>query len=485
MFKRISGMAFLLVLAAAWAQAAAADTLPAGPSLKTVDYGLDLRVDYDQEKLFGDCRLTVVNESASRVDTIPLNLYRLMKVTAVKDAAGAPLRFSQDIRAFEDWERFQANFVQVYPAAPLPAGSRATIDILYEGYLGGLTETGMKYVKDRIDKDFTVIRLETLAYPVVGGPNFTANHAMGLQSFDYEISVTVPDSLVVANGGRLAGVTRDNGRATYAYRNILPAWRIDLPIANYETLEDAGQKLKVFFFPDDREGARRLLDALGRTVALYTSWFGPADPAAGLTVIEVPEGYGSQSDVTAILQTRDAFLDPGKLPELYHEVSHRWNVRALDPLPPRFESEGLAMTLQYLAQEKLDDKPGSLDRGAERLRDYFRRQCARNALARTTPIIDYGTRDLTDLSYSKGMLFFYALYKLAGEEDFLKTVGGFYQEYRDRGATAAEFISYLKARLGLPLDRFLQDWMFGTTSSDDLLGPASLAEIIGKYKPRT
>jgi len=459
-----------------------AETAGPRPVLKTVACKLDIRIDYEKEEIFGECRLTIVNGSREPLGKIPLILYRLMKVTAVKDEDGAPLPFDQRLLTFEDWDKYQANLIDVGLKAPVPAGEKKTIDILYEGYLAGLTETGMRYVKDHVDKDFTIIRPDCLAYPMIGYPSFTANRALGMQAFDYEVSLTVPDSLVVANGGRAMGAITKNGLTTYSYRNILPAWRIDLAVAQYGVIEDREQGFKVFHFAQDQEGAQRVLRALRESTALFSGWFGPVQGAAVFSVIEIPEGFGSQADVTSALQTRDAFRDPDQLVQLYHEVSHRWNVRSLDPEPPRFESEGLAMLLQNLAKEKLEKKPGSLDKGAERLRDYFRRECKEDMKAKTTAMIDYGKEKLTDVSYSKGMLFFYVLYKTAGEDNFLKAMGGFYQTYKDKGATAAEFVSYLKKNIKLPLDAFFKDWITGAASSDDLLGPLSLDEIVRKYK---
>lgn len=450
--------------------------------LKTLNCKLDIRIDYEKEKLFGECRLTLVNGSREPLGKVPLILYRLMKVIAVKDENGAPLPYGQRILAFEDWDKYQANIIDVALKVPLPAGEKKTIDILYEGYLAGLTETGMGYVKDHIDKDFTIIRPDCLAYPMIGYPSSTDSRALGMQAFDYEANVTVPDPLVVANGGRATGTVTKDGLTTYTYRNILPAWRIDLAVAKYGVIEDRENGFKVFHFPQDLAGAKSVLQALRESTALFSGWFGPAQGAAVYSVIEIPEGFGSQADVTSALQTRTAFQDPDQLVQLYHEVSHRWNVRSLDPLPPRFESEGLAMLLQNLAKEKLEKKPGSVDKGAERLRDYFRRECQEDIKAKTTAMIDYGKEKLTDVSYSKGMLFFYVLYKMAGEDTFLKAMGSFYQTYKDKGATAAEFVSYLKKNIKLPLDTFFKDWITSTASSDDLLGPLSLDDIVRKYK---
>jgi hypothetical protein len=454
-----------------------------GLAWRPVSYELDLRIDYEKEIVSGRCRLTVRNAAAEAVSEMPLLLYRLMKVTAVRDEGGRDVKFSQSVRSFEDWEAIQANAVTLSLSQAVPPGGERVFSIDYEGLLFGYAAEGMSYVKDRIDKDFTILRQDAFAYPQIGVPSWKINRAAGLPEFTYVLRLTVPDSLTVANGGKLIGRTPGPGTTTYVYESLRPSWRIDAAAANYTIIEDAARGFKVFCLPGDEAGGRTVLRSMGEATALFADWFGPAPGASSFAVIEVPAGFGSQADETVILQTRDAFTDRDKLIQLYHEISHRWGVRALDPLPSRFENEGLAMFLQFLAREKLEKRPGALAQGAESLRVRFVSQCARSERARTTAMIDFGTANLTDLSYSKGMLFFYGLYRLAGEKEFLSAVRVCLGNFRKDGATTRQFLGRLQSALNRPLDRYYQDWVFeGAASSDDLKGGRSLDEIFAKYK---
>jgi len=449
-------------------------------SLKTVDYKLDLDIDFKDGKIAGDCQLTVSNPGPQPVEKIPLILYRLMKVTAAKDGHGANLTFRQQVLAFEDWDKLQVNFIEVSLKSPIRKGERRTVEILYDGYLCGYSEA-MQYVKDHVDIDFTIIRTDSIAYPEVGVPSWKANRATGLQAFDYMIKVKVPESLAVANGGKLAAKSERDGFVTYVYQNLRPAWRIDAAIAKYDLLEDIPNSLRVFHFQKDKDGARAVLQALRDAFELYKRWFGPLDGTPEYSLIEVPEGYGSQADVTSILLTRDSFLSKDNLTDLYHEIAHRWDVTARDPLPSRFESEGRAMFLQYLVQEKLENKKGALEEGVERACRSFRKQCQPGSKGKDVPMIDYGKEDLTDLSYSKGMVFFYLLYKLAGEKELLDTLGSFHRKYGPTGATTEDFLIHLKQNLKIDLTKLLQDWVYGATSSDYLINKIPIDQIVKKY----
>ncbi len=374
-------------------------------ALRPFHYALELSLDYAAQKLHGKCRLTVGNKSSEPCSTVPIILYRLLKVTSARDEKGQVLAVHQRIVEFEDWETLQVNFVTVDLGSAIGPGEEFALDLDYEGYLLGYSETGMLYVKDRIDEDFTIIRTDCYAYPRLGYPSWKVNSAAGLPDFDYELSVEAPKSMIVANGGRLIGRTESGDRAVTSYRDLKPSWRIDVALARYQVLENQAKGLRVFAFEADSEGAKVALDALARSMDLLASWFGPLKGESGFTLIETPAGYGGQADVTCILLTPEAFRDKNSLVQVYHEVSHLWNVKSLDPLPPRFESEGLATFLQYLLREKLDGKKDALPKGETRCLESVRKAFVKDPAAARTPMIEFGQSDLTDLSYTKGMLF--------------------------------------------------------------------------------
>jgi hypothetical protein len=139
------------------------------------------------------------------------------------------------------------------------------------------------------------------------------------------------------------------------------------------------------------------------------------------------------------------------------------------------------MLLQYLAQERLDDKPDALNKGFERLSDRFRQQCKRNSKCKDLPIIEYGNEGMTDLSYTKGMLFFYILYHMMGEEDFLDAAGAFYQNYKHIGATIEQFLNHMQQHTEKNLEKLYKEWIYGTESSRLILDGVSPEDLIKRY----
>lgn len=451
-----------------------------GPFPDPVSYRLEIDIDYENGIVSGGCALVVGNSQAAPIPAVPLNLYRLMEVSSVMDASGKALGFTQNVRIFEDWREFQVNHIVVPLDPPLAPGKQTELRIKYAGPLLGYAEA-MRYVKDSVDKEMTLIRSDSLAFPQIGIPSWRTNRAAGLKEFVYTAALTVPSPLVVANAGDLVSKEARDGRTTWVYKSKVPSWRIDLAISNYEVLEGEGGRFRIFSLPADAAGAKDLLASLTATLALYTRWFGPLQAFPGLTVIEVPAGYGSQADVAAVVQEAGAFKDPAGRYTFYHELAHLWNVTAKDPLPPRFESEGLAMFLQHLVQEKLEAKAGAVDAAVAESLKRLAKNFSEHPEWQKTPMIDYGEKDLTDLSYRMGQILFYLLYRALGEEAFLETAGSFYRDYRDTGATARQFVDHVKKRGGAALDKIFEEWVFTPRAAGLIVAGITREELLRRY----
>jgi aminopeptidase N len=471
--------AFLAIAALLGGRSAAdAAAPPERSSIRPTRYELDLGVDFKEGRISGSARITLENSGASPVREAFFLLYRLMTVTAVQDEKGGTIPFRQAVVAFQDEPRRQTNHVLVPLDPPLQPGKSAIVKIDYGGYLAGYVETGSLYIKDRVDEAFTIIREDADAYPTVRLPSYAANRAAGLPEFDYRARITVPESHVVANGGALVERTVRDGRATYVYRNIKPAWRMDFAIARFGTLERPG--LRIFYLPEDSSGAKRVLEAASASMALYKEWFGPLRNSPEFTVIEIPNGWGSQADVTSILQAAAAFRDPARLHEVYHEISHLWNVPSLDRPYCRWD-EGLATFLEDLTQGKLDGAP-LLDNRAEKMAQWLIGRAGEEPRLKSVPMIGYGKEGITDYAYSAGMLMFYALYRFVGQDSFNAIVGGYYQKYQPTGATTAQFVSHAQTATGRDLAPFFNDWLYSTRWYEILASGVKVQDLADRYR---
>lgn len=447
------------------------------PRLEPIDYHLAISIDYPRETLTGTARVTVVNRDRRPAQEVSLLLYRMLRVESVANGEDRPLEFRQEVASFDDFPQLQVNHVRVTLPRPLEPGDSAVIGLRYAGYLAGYAETGMAYVQDRIDPAFTILRTDAFAYPEVGYPSFAANTGWDNRSFHYEIRVTVPDSLRVANGGRLVALIRQPGLATYVYRDIRPAWRIDIAIAHYGELTAGGSK--VFYFPGDSIGARRVLSAVLRSMKLFTDWFDPLVGDTGFTVIEIPNGWGSQADRTSIIQSAAAFQDSSRVPEVYHEVSHLWNAPSTDSASSRW-NEGLATFLESAAAVALDSAAD--DQLIPSLVHRLETRYSTHPEYATVPMVDYGRRMITGLSYPTGGIMFYLLDRLVGRVSFGRIVGGFYRQYAASGATTGEFAAYAVAVGGPPVCALFRDWLLTVEGWGKIKAGVAPAALIANYR---
>ena len=195
---------------------------------KTTHYSLSIEIDYSEELVYGQCMLTVRNNSDSGISAIPLLLYKLFEVSAVKDNLGNPLSFSQEVEAFVDWPVNRVNYIKVALAGTLEPEQEFTLVIEYAGPLSGNTEAS-RYVHDHISEEFTVIRPDCYTYPIIGVPVDREMMAIGYKpSFNYTLKVKVPKGLTVANMGQLDSLVHTESHSIFTYSNIKPAWRMDI-----------------------------------------------------------------------------------------------------------------------------------------------------------------------------------------------------------------------------------------------------------------
>lgn len=137
------------------------------------------------------------------------------------------------------------------------------------------------------------------------------------------------------------------------------------------------------------------------------------------------------------------------------------------------------MFLQFLVKEKLENKDYYLDEMAQLVFLKVKKDINQNAKFADTPIIKYGEENITDYSYSKGMIFFYVLYHTVGEEAFFESIKGYYQTFASIGSTTTEFAEYLKNRFAdSRIDMFIDDWIFTNKSTTYLLNSQNVQGLI-------
>ncbi|MBV6523113.1 MAG: hypothetical protein MNPFHGCM_03280 [Gemmatimonadaceae bacterium] len=473
---RTATLAPLILLVAA----SPAVSQPAQDSLllRPMHYDLDVHLDLDHQRMEASVRVRLRNDNEMPVRTAALLLYRLLDVRRVGDASGARRDFSQRVVTFADFSKLQANQILIPLAPALAPGHEITLELQYGGHLLGYAETGMLYVQDRIDTTYTLLREDTYAYPQPGYPSQALNRRAGLPEYSYTARITVPSSHMVANGGALVQRQEPGATVSYRYRSLKPSWRMDFAVARFTRLTQGD--LTVFHLREDSAGARRILDAMALTLTTYTRWFGALRAPSPFAVIEIPDGWGSQADATSILQSASAFRDARRTSELYHEISHLWNVPSSETPSPRWD-EGLATFLEDVTSDSLTGT-ATTDSSAMRVSRWLAGRVATDGALRTVPPNEYGTREMTGFSYWVGALMFYGLYRIVGHETFCRIIGEYYRRYATGGGGSAALVRVSNDVSPVDLTRYFDDWLFSPKWSRVVANAKRPEDLYAQYR---
>lgn len=447
-------------------------------SFRTRDVALELSIDYSAQRVSGSMTLDIENWTKKPASRVSFLLNRLMEASAVRDGGGAPLHFTQDVVRFRDTPMRQVTQILVDLAAPVAPGGHTLVRVDYAGHLVGYTEVGWLYVKDRIDTAFTIIRSDALAFPEIGGLSDAANRRIPRGSFTYRASIRVPSKYLVATGGTVSHTINGDGTLTWTYVSGAPSPFLNIAVAPFDTLVDGG--IRLFYFGSDSLGARRLMSGAQTALSLLKAWFGPLHSPLNLTITEIPNGWGSQASlVGGIIQSAAAFKEGARVGELYHELSHLWNVPDLENPSPRW-NEGYAMFMQDLLRERVDAW-GKRQESETQDIATVKKLIATDSSLRRVPMKDYGIADMTGSSYWVGEVMFATLFELVGQTEFNNIVGGYYQRFAT-GGTTRDFIAFAKRTSSRDLTAFFDDWMLTPHWVDVLANAMSTSDLAAHYR---
>ncbi len=425
--------------------------------MRILRYELALTVDPDHSLLRGTAAITV-NLQDRHPNELLLMLNKGLTVQEAK-LDSKQLNIIQKTSPFKDLPEFKVNMVKIEVDQHTPLKSPTILSLSYQGRLQSYQNV-FGYLKDRIWEKFTLIRLDSFAYPTIApSPEFkTLVPFIVSQRFHFNLHINVPSDFVAASFGDLYMKKKSGRRTTYSYKNRIPNWRIDIAIADYAGISDDKAKIHIYAFKDDSKHADRIMDEIKRVRDFYTRWFGSPPAWAGYTVIEIPEGYGSQANPEGILLTSDAFTKPERIDSLYHEIAHLWTVKSGEKYISRFFDEGLASYMQLLAIKHLIGE-GRFEAKLKEIGERFRQMAKNRPELLEVPITDYGKHGLTDASYLIGAFTLYNLHLRIGDEKLREIVRKLIEMGGKEGVTFNHLKKLLKE---IGEEEFLDKWIYGT-----------------------
>lgn len=444
-------------------------------------YSLQLQFFPKEERFEAQVQMLIENNTEKSYPEIPFLLYRLLDVHQISDEKGSPLDFTQTIVKFTDEKTLQVNSITIKLPDPLLPKTSRKITMTYGGSVYGYPEV-MAYVRDRIDEQFSLIRPDPFSYPMLSLPSWESLSQAYRSKFSYDIEAKVPAGYSVACGGILEKIIDQKDSVTYVYSSKRPTWRIDLAVAKFKILKDGSHQLFIYCLPEDEQGGVYVLNAMQRVIEFYTKFFGEVKNYQGYTAIEIPDGWGSQAGDGYLLQAAATFKDTQRISEVYHEIAHTWNAKAKPEVQRcRFFDEAFASYFEALAIREF--------RGAEAFnedlnqsREIFIRGAKKDRKNYEIPIAEYGKYEIGRNSYTKGAWALYLLHQVVGEKDFRKIIRTFLSEFAEKPADFHDFQKLAEKVSQKNLDKFFQEWIFGSESSRLLEENVSVIEMVERYQ---
>lgn len=281
----------------------------------------------------------------------------------------------------------------------------------------------------------------------------------------YEVTVTVPEGMVVVSTGTVVAV--GDHQADQDGQTILePGWKdwhiVTGPVREFAVfLSDqfrlaeavAGDvRINSWYLPGAEQAGRAAAEYAAAALRIYQDLFGRypysemdvmAGPMtnrgmeyAGLLELGV-RLYGDKADQ---LEMRIA-----------HEVAHQWwyNLVGSDPVNHPWLDEGLAEYATYFYTEKTRGKEAADLLAAFRWETSvaFARQQGMDTVV-DQPVEAFHSRNYETMVYGKAALFFNALHQAMGDERFLELLRRYASDYRFKVATPEDFMALAEEMAG-------------------------------------
>jgi Tfp pilus assembly protein PilF len=377
---------------------------------------------------------------------LALELHSNLRVSAVEDSSGRPLRFEQ-----QGGERLEVDFLN-----PLPSGQAASITVSYEGPLASTDGSPVENLKVAyVDPAGSYLLYPGRWFPVKPG---------GLDRFSATMHITVPsDEIVIASGSPSSPVP-NAGTVTYGFQYDQPSFPGSVVAGKYAVLPAvaSGADITLYLKPGHESYAASYGETAGKIVGFFSDKFGPL-PSGHLALVEIDDGSvsGYAQPGMVVLASR-AFSNPVNYKLLAHEISHQWWRCLVSPATPddAFLDEGLATYASAMYVEAaagdtaFEDTMHEIEVGALTHED-------------AAPISQSGhlhefTPEYQSVVFQKGAMVFHMLRWVIGDDAFFKALGAMTRQYAWKSIMTDEFQKLAEKASNQQLTYFFAQWVSST-----------------------
>jgi aminopeptidase N len=404
-------------------------------------YDLDLTADPVANTLQGTAKLRI--KATKQLKNFQLDLYRLRvkKVTVDGNRAG----FSQTEdkltiepkRAIPDGRPFEVVIRYAGTPTPIPDPTTPGQNVLPLGWLHFKKSTA------------------ALSEPV-GASSFFPCNDEPTDRATYSISVSVPKPYTaVANG--LHVKTDDLGgsqRFHYKMAQPMTTWLVTVQASTCRIIDQNAAGIPVLHCVTDKVTDAQV-DEFIKTPE-YMSWLEklvapyPFDSYGSITVDDPALDYALETQAISTFPLR--FIDPSVI---VHELAHQWfgNSMSVSGWRDLWIAEGFATYFETLYPHR--NEPEKFDVAMLGLYDYLVAYKVGPAVV-SRPEDTFG-----DSTYYRGSVTLFALRQHVGEPVFWEIVRAFYERYKFKTVTSADFIDVaVEVSHDRSVEKLLNAWLF-------------------------
>jgi aminopeptidase N len=404
-------------------------------------YDLTIAVDMDVEEI--DAVVKIDARSLRKLERFNLDLMELS------------LR-SVTVNGKDSAYSLAAGELMVVPADTIPGDSDFTVEVAYGGRPAkGAAFGGIEFLEGWNFYPQGVI----VAGEPTGAETWFPSNNHPLDKATYAFHVTVPKPYVAAANGVLKETKDNGGTRTFEFvmDDPMASYLTTLAVGNFDLLEGksaGGLPFRNYLDADIRDEVESDISVLPKAMDYFESLFGPYPfDTCGVVVHELDIPFSLENQTLIVMGYTFAYEVV-----VVHELSHQWFGDSVSVASWKdiWLNEGFASYAEGLWWEHT--------RGKDALEEDISRRYLFNATLPASQRIligDPGPDRLFDgVVYSRGALTLHALRLKVGDDVFFQTLRTYFETYRDKNVTTADFISLAEEISGSDLGDFFQAWLY-------------------------
>lgn len=378
-----------------------------------------------------------------------------------------------------NFERDEQELI-ITPSKPIQAGAKFKVSVSYAGEsIPYLDPSMVVYQLTSGWREWGEGNIAAFSQPDGAMAWFPSNNTpRDKATYTFRITVDAP-KMGLASGLLKEVIPVDQDTKTYVWemRQPMSTQVVSVMIGEFELHESqtpAGVPIRNYFPPGVAPETIASYERTNVMLDFLASVFGPY-PYEAYGVVAVPgwlegSGYETQSLTTVSADDKESAVG-------VHEMGHQWfgNAITVSDWKDVWLHEGFARYIQLLWAEKtigVEEYNKKLQQQVDF--QYWYAECLPAQLSQpplpeghVIPAVNQGVAYAYHTSYTAGALALHALRMEVGDEVFFKILPTFFQRFKDKPVSTADFIATAEELAGRKLTHVWDTWLFGTTIPKD------------------